>query len=207
MRSARPIIHALLLAALVVPLWAPADQIPVEAERYRRTLERTANLYWGLDAPVATIAGQIHQESRWRPDARSHVGAQGLAQFMPDTADWFASMYPDALGDNAPFSPGWALRAAVLYDQWLYQRVQAASDCDRWAFVLAGYNGGLGWVYRDQRLASASGADPLAWSDVAPHNAGRSPPNFRENRHYVDVILHRWEPLYERLGWGSGVCP
>ena len=207
MRRAPPTLTVALLLGLLLPALAPADRIPVEAERYRRTLERTANFYWGLDAPVATIAAQIHQESLWRPDARSHVGAQGLAQFMPDTADWFASMYPDALGENAPFSPGWALRAAVLYDQWLYQRVQAAGDCDRWAFVLAGYNGGLGWVYRDKRLASASGADPLAWSSVAPHNAGRSAANFQQNRHYVAVILQRWEPLYERHGWGSGVCP
>ncbi|MCE7510285.1 transglycosylase SLT domain-containing protein [Alloalcanivorax xenomutans] len=202
MRSLLVIVLALLLPALTL-----ADRVPVEAERYRRALERTAHFYWGLDAPVATIAGQIHQESAWQAEARSPVGAQGLAQFMPSTAAWFAELYPDALGENQPFSPGWALRAAVLYDRWLYQRVQAASDCDRWAFVLAGYNGGLGWVYRDQRLASASGADPLAWHAVAPHNAGRSAANFRENRRYVAAILERWEPLYERNGWGRGVCP
>ena len=75
------------------------------------------------------------------------------------------------------------------------------------AWVLAGYNGGNGWVNRDRRLASAKGADPLAWfGHVERHNSGRSASNFRENRHYPRAILLRWEPLYAAAGWGRGVC-
>ncbi|HHK0500736.1 transglycosylase SLT domain-containing protein, partial [Pseudomonas aeruginosa] len=139
------------------------DRIPTAAEQYRRTLVRSAHAEWGLSAPIATFAAQVHQESRWRADARSPVGAQGLAQFMPGTAEWIAGLYPAALGTNQPFNPGWALRALVTYDRWLYDRNQASSECDRWAFVLSAYNGGQGWVNRDRRLASASGADQLAW--------------------------------------------
>ncbi|MCZ7727573.1 transglycosylase SLT domain-containing protein, partial [Pseudomonas aeruginosa] len=142
-----------------------ADRIPTAAEQYRRTLVRSAHAGWGLSAPIATFAAQVHQESRWRADARSPVGAQGLAQFMPGTAEWIAGLYPAALGANQPFNPGWALRALVTYDRWLYDRNQASSECDRWAFVLSAYNGGQGWVNRDRRLASASGADQLAWFD------------------------------------------
>nr|WP_247738535.1 transglycosylase SLT domain-containing protein [Pseudomonas aeruginosa] len=153
------------------------DRIPTAAEQYRRTLVRSAHAEWGLSAPIATFAAQVHQESRWRADARSPVGAQGLAQFMPGTAEWIAGLYPTALGTNQPFNPGWALRALVTYDRWLYDRNQASSECDRWAFVLSAYNGGQGWVNRDRRLASASGADPLAWFDsVERFNAGARPP-------------------------------
>ncbi len=197
----------IVLVASCQPAWA-ADSVPHVAEQYRRTLVRAAHQGWGLDAPIATMAGQVHQESRWQRDARSPVGAQGLAQFMPATADWMAEIYPNSLGPAQPYNPGWALRAMVAYDQWLYARNQAAaSECDRWAFVLAAYNGGLGWVNRDRRLASASGADQLAWFDsVERHNAGRSAANFRENRHYPRAILLRWEPLYAAAGWGPGVC-
>ena len=184
-----------------------ADQVPVGAEQHRRTLVRAAHQGWGLDAPIATMAGQVHQESRWRVDARSPVGAQGLAQFMPTTADWMAEIYPNTLGPAQPYNPGWALRAMVAFDRWLYERNQAISECDRWAFVLSGYNGGNGWVNRDRRLASAMGAEQLAWFDsVERHNAGRSAANFRENRHYPRAILLRWEPLYAAAGWGPGVC-
>lgn len=186
---------------------AHAASIPAVAEQHRRTLVRAAHAEWGLGAPVATFAAQVHQESAWRVNARSGVGAEGLAQFMPATADWMAEIYPRSLGPAQPYNPGWALRALVAFDRWLYERNQAATECDRWAFVLAGYNGGLGWVNRDRRLASAKGADPLAWFDsVERHNAGRSAANFRENRHYPRAILLRWEPMYAAAGWGPGVC-
>lgn len=195
------------LAGACLPAHAVADEIPRTAEQYRRLLVRSAHAGWGLDAPIATLASQVHQESHWNAAARSAVGAQGLAQFMPATADWMADLYPASLGANQPLSPSWALRALVVYDRWLYERNQATSDCDRWAFALSGYNGGQGWVNRDRALASAKGADKLAWFDsVERFNAGRSIANFRENRVYPRRILLRWEPLYVSAGWGDGVC-
>ncbi len=182
-----------------------ADGIPRAAEIHKRTLIRTAHAGWGLDAPIATFAAQVHQESRWRPDVTSPAGAQGLAQFMPATAQWMSDIYPATLGPAEPYNPGWAMRAMVAYDQWLYQRVRAINECHRWAMTLAAYNGGLGWVFRDRDMALASGASQLVWFDeIEPFNAGRSGANFRENRHYVRIILLRWEPLYSH--WGAGVC-
>lgn len=203
--------NALLVAWL---LWCggffsahAADQIPLNAERYQRTLTRTAQSEWGLDAPVATLAAQIHQESRWNANARSPVGAQGLAQFMPSTADWIAQLYPNTLGTNEPWNPAWAMRAMVVYNRFNYQRITADSDCDRWAFTLSAYNGGLGWVQRDSRLAASRGLNPeVYWGAVETVNAGRSAANFRENRGYPKSIIHRWQPLYIDAGWGLGVC-
>lgn len=183
-----------------------ADAVPRNAEAYQADLTRVARFHYGLNAPVATLAGLVHQESSWRSDAQSPVGAQGLTQFMPATTTWIASLYPD-LAEAQPFDPRWAIRAMVQYTVWLNARIQAAGPCNQWAFVLSAYNGGLGWVYRDKRLASAKGADPLAWFDsVERFNAGRSASNFHENRNYPRLILLRWEPLYHGAGWGLGVC-
>ena len=183
-----------------------ATELPAEARQYQRTLTRTAHAYWGLDAPVATFAAQIHQESHWRVDARSPVGAEGLAQFMPATSEWFASINPRDLTVAQPYNPAWAMRAQVMYNAWLYKRITAADGCNRLAFTLSAYNGGLGWVKRDQALASASGADGLVYTSVEPFNAGRSPASITENRHYVSVILKRWQPIYAKAGWGPGAC-
>lgn len=205
----RPLVWSALLVMLVAlaQCGAPAHAggIPRAAELHQRALIRTAHAGWGLDAPIATFAAQVHQESRWRPEVTSPAGAQGLAQFMPATSAWMSEIYPATLGPAEPFNPGWALRAMVAYDRWLYRRVSAINECHRWAMTLAAYNGGLGWVYRDRRLADDNGADPLTWfSSIEPFNAGRSEANFSENRHYVRVILLRWEPLYSQ--WGPGVC-
>lgn len=180
--------------------------IPHEAKTHQRTLTRTVYAHWGLDAPVATFAAQIHQESSWRIDARSPAGAEGLAQFMPATSEWFARINPRDLTTAQPYNPAWSMRAMVLYNQWLYRRITAFDHCNRMAFTLSAYNGGLGWVQRDQALASASGADRLVYAAVAPFNAGRSAANIVENRHYVDAIINRHQPLYMQAGWGTGVC-
>lgn len=200
-------IFALIVTALclLVGYARAADVVPREAERYRRDLVRNVRLVWGIDAPVATFAGQVHQESGWRHDARSAY-AGGLAQFTPDTADWIGGIFPD-LAERQPFNPAWALRALARYDRWLWDKMPGASACDRMAFVLSGYNGGAGWTNRDIRAARSAGAAPDRWwGGVERFNAGRADWAFRENRDYPRRILMRWEPLYLRTGWGLGVC-
>ncbi|VFR34660.1 Phage lysin [plant metagenome] len=127
-----------------------------------------------------------------------------MAQFMPATSEWIAGLYPD-LAERAPFSPSWSIRALVTYDQWLWARVSAADGCQRMAMVLSAYNGGLGWIARDQRLARARGLDAAIWfGAVETVNAGRSAANWRENRDYPRRILYTHQARY--TAWGPGVC-
>lgn len=197
----------LLLALLVSGCHPVFADIPIDAARYQRDLTRASNAYWGLNAPVATFAAQIHQESRWRVNARSPVGAQGIAQFMPATAKWISGAYPERLGANQPHNPVWALSALVTYNKFHYDRIDAASECDRWAYVLSAYNGGLGWVQRDRKKARSLGLnDAVYWGVVENINAGRSVSNFKENRGYPERIIYRWQPEYVEAGWGLGVC-
>lgn len=202
----RPLVTGLLLSALSACAPAFSATIPDSAYQYQRDLTRAAHYSYGVAAPTATLAGLIHQESRWNPNAKSPVGAQGIAQFMPATANWMPEIYP-VLGEAAPYDPRWSIRASVLYTHWLNQRVNAANSCERWAMVLSAYNGGLGWVNRDKKLALASGANPLVWfNSVEQYNAGRSAANYRENRHYPRIILNRWSSLYSDAGWGLSAC-
>lgn len=181
-----------------------AAQPPQVSLPYRSDVIRNARLEWGLSAPVADFAAQLHQESGWRPGAVSPVGAQGLAQFMPATADWISQRVPE-LRSREPFNPAWAIRALVNYDRWLWQRIRVPDNCERMAMVLSGYNGGLGWVQRDRRLASQQGLDSVRWyGHVATVNAGRSAASWRENRHYPQRILWELAPRY--LSWGGGSC-
>lgn len=194
-----------ITGALIFAVFARAAEIPRQALQHRALLTREARAVWGFDAPVATFAAQIHQESAWREDAVSKAGAQGLAQFMPTTASWMPQVAPET-GEPMPFSPSWAIRAMVTYDRWLFRRIGAWTDCDRWAFTLSAYNGGLGWVQRDKALTLKKRMDPNKWSHVALHNAGRSASNFRENRGYPTRILGPLTNLYRAAGWGKGAC-
>ena len=181
--------------------------IPAAALRYRAELIRNARAIWGLSAPVATFGAQVHQESGWRATVKSPVGAQGMAQFMPATADWISKLFPE-LAANEPYNPSWALRALVTYDRWLWERIEAATPCDRMAMALSAYNGGLGWVRRDRQRAVGLGLAPDVWWDnVETCNAGRSAANWRENRGYPRRILRTLTPRYAAAGFGGGVCP
>lgn len=184
---------------------ATAQQIPAAATTYRAQLIRIAHAEWGLDAPIATFAAQIQQESGWNPNAVSRVGAEGMTQFMPATAKWWCGRIKLSSADCQPKNPVWAMRSLAQYNFWLYQQIQAKNHCHRMAYTLSGYNGGLGWVFRDQKKASGLGLDPLIYFDhVERVNAGRSAANFKENRDYPRRILFKYEPIYST--WGQGSC-
>ena len=106
----------LMMALLSAPFPQPglASDIPRAAERHRAELIRVSRAVWGLGAPVAVFAAQVHTESWWRNGTVSSAGAQGLAQFLPSTAEWLPRAVPELereAGPPAPFNPGWALRA------------------------------------------------------------------------------------------------
>jgi soluble lytic murein transglycosylase-like protein len=179
----------------LLSLAACAESIPRAALPYRLALTRIAQSTWGLQAPVSTLAAQVHQESGWNPLAVSQVGAQGMAQFMPATARWWCGL--QGVKNCAPNNPTWALRALVGYDKWLWDRLPASPPDERLAMTLSAYNGGLGWVQRDRALAVQSGAPGANWfGDIERYNAGRSAANFAENRAYPHRILHVLRPRY-----------
>ena len=178
-------------------------QVPAAAQLHRALLVRTANATWGLGAPVAVFAAQVHQESAWKPEAVSGVGARGLAQFMPTTASWWCELNKLAPADCQPHNTTWALRALVGYDKYLYDRTPTHySAYDRMWVALRGYNGGLGhW----QREAAVSGsAQPTRQQvDSACGKARRAAVHCRENLGYPQRILVDLQPRY--LSWGPGL--
>lgn len=185
--------------------------IPRAALQYRNLLIRAAHAHWGLDAPVSIFAAQIHTESWWNNSTVSSANAQGLAQFIPSTARWLPTVAPE-VGSHQPFNPAWSLRACVVYDKYLHDRMSTMSTnkstlsaCDRMAFTLSAYNGGAGWVSRDRILAARKGLNPDHYfGSVETVNAGRNASSIRENRRYVEYIYER-QHAYIKAGWGVGV--
>lgn len=201
----RAFIGGLILALVSVSAHAAEVTIPRAAAQYRAELVRSARVVWGLNAPIAVFAAQVHTESWWRNDTVSHVGAQGLAQFMPATARWLPQVAPET-GKPAPFNPGWSLRALCTYDKWLWDRTGGVNDYERMAFTLSAYNGGQGWVNRDKAKARKLGVDASRWfGHVENVNAGRSRAAFAENRQYPRRILRERQQAYVRAGWGPGI--
>lgn len=190
---ARLMLAMAIFACILIPaVMVFAAGIPHAADRHRNDLTRQAHLVWGLNAPVATFAAQLHQESGWNPEAVSRVGAKGMAQFMPATAQWWCQLNSLSAEACQPTNPTWAMRALVGYDKWLWDRIRG-DPCSRMAAALRSYNGGLGYVQREARTGQ-------------PCTAFRSAANCRENLAYPHRILTVLEPVYVRNAWGPGSC-
>lgn len=216
-RAVRPaavaVFVALIVGCLLGAAPAGAAEPPRAAQQYQRDLTREARAVFGLQAPVPVMAAQIHQESSWRPDARSPY-AQGIAQFVPATAEWVAQRYPQ-LGDANVWDPRWSIRAMVQYNRFLHDRyaVPAATECDRWAFLLSAYNGGQGWLQRDRAQCRETQwrcvpCEADRWfSHVAlTPDPRRADWAVQENRGYPQRILLTLQPRYR--AWGRMVeCP
>lgn len=183
-------------------LAAAHAQVPAAAQQHRADLVRAAHSQWGLDAPVAVFAAQVHQESGWRADAVSRVGAQGMAQFMPATAKWWCELHRMAPADCQPRNPTWALRALVGYNRWLWDRIPLSSAGDRMWATLRAYNGGLGHWQAEARNATDKTRDAI---DAACGSARRHRNHCAENVGYPWRIMVALQPRYRHFG--AGIAP
>lgn len=182
---------------------AQAQSVPAQAQRYRLELVRAAHSQWGLNAPIAALAAQVHQESGWNPQAISQVGAQGMAQFMPATARWWCQWQGIATPQCQPQNPTWALRALAGYDKYLFDRTPPRlSDFDRLWVTLRAYNGGLG--HWQAEAASTGLARPTrSQVDAACGKARRHISHCPENLRYPHRILLLLQPRYST--WEPGL--
>jgi Transglycosylase SLT domain/D-alanyl-D-alanine carboxypeptidase len=92
-----------------------------------------AALRWNV--PMNLLAAQLYAESGFNPFAQSSAGAEGIAQFMPGTAD--------AYGLSNPFDPVAAIDAQAHLMSDLLRQFDG-----KVALALAGYNAGPGAVER-----------------------------------------------------------
>ena len=159
--------------------------IPELAYTLKRNLIGEIRFWWGFDTRSTVFFSQVHQESRWDPEAKSKY-ASGLAQFTPDTAKWISGLYPKDLGENNPLDIKWALRALVKYDRFLNDKFpKAITTNDRWAFALSSYNSGLGWTLKERKSAGDKGKNIDQWWCSVQHELVRAEWAFKESRDYV----------------------
>ena len=119
----------------------PPPGPPGRISKFDPLIKKMARRY-GFDWRL--IAAQIYAESRFDTTARSHVGARGLMQVMPKTAE-FLGTSPLKLG-----IPEVNIATGCLYDQRMVTLWKRNVDNrqQRLAFALASYNAGRGRVLR-----------------------------------------------------------
>lgn len=109
----------------------------------------------GLDWRFLTALA--FKESRFDTSAASHMGALGIMQLLPSTAE--------SLGiDSMPGVRGQIMASARYLKQLGSMFRKSVPDkSERLGFILASYNAGVAHVLDAQRLASQEGLDPSKW--------------------------------------------
>ena len=123
--------HVLAPVAIASPdTTIPAD-MPTSGDPELDRIILEAGKKQGVDPRF--IHAVIWQESKYKVDARSHAGAQGLMQLMPATAKRFGCEHPENPEEN--------IAAGTKYLSWLLKRFAGNVE-----LALAGYNAGEGSV-------------------------------------------------------------
>ena len=140
--------------------------------RYEQTIRQVSAEH---DLEPTFVAAVVYTESRFRPDARSHRGAYGLMQLLPQTAR-FIQARSGIEGDWQ--DPKTNLRIGVWYLGYLENRYLGDER-----LMLAAYNSG------ESRVD--------AWISDRGFDAGEDIP-IKETRHYVKNVLEA-QSIYEEL--------
>lgn len=124
----------------------------------------------GLDPTY--VLGLIRQETRFMTTLRSHAGASGLMQVMPNTAKWVAKKIGMDYSADMISDPGTNLRLGTGY----LKLVLDAFDGSQ-AMAAAAYNAGPN---RPRKWREGPWLDSAAWAENIP---------FPETRDYVKKVL------------------
>jgi membrane-bound lytic murein transglycosylase MltF len=106
------------------------------------------------------MAAQGYQESTLDQTKRSHVGAIGVMQVMPSTAQDKAVNIPDI--ENLESN----IHAGIKYNRWVvdnFYNDEGMTPVNRQLFAFASYNAGPGRVAKLRKEAAEQGLDPNRW--------------------------------------------
>jgi membrane-bound lytic murein transglycosylase MltF len=168
-------------------------QDPTGREDWKR-FEETVKLFdkygekYGFDPLMLAALG--FQESRLDQNARSHVGAVGVMQLMPDTGK---SM---KVGDITVTEPN--IHAGAKYMNEIMTKYFKDANFDamnRTLFAFAAYNAGPNRIARLRDVSATRGLDPDVWFDnveiVVSEKVGRETTTYVRNilKYYVSYKL------------------
>jgi len=154
---------------------------------------------------TAVLMAQARQESGCNPYAASRY-AVGYMQFTPATGadkirtvcDWYGKPVTKAGRRRLMRRKDWSIRCGAKYMSQLWSSTRPLFDPlrEEYAAALASYNGGLGWIIRERRIAPVKtiyfgGVDQVCL---------RAEWACRENHSYPDKILNKWLPMFEAYG-------
>ncbi|KPC54022.1 lytic transglycosylase domain-containing protein [Amantichitinum ursilacus] len=157
---------------------------------YRSAVEREARQQ-GLDP--AWVYGLIRQESRFVADIRSPVGATGLMQLMPSTAQWVARKNGQKKLDVSTLTDADTnVAMGAFYLRYITDRLSGQA-----ILATAGYNAGPG---RAKAWQEDRALDPVIYIETIPFDETRDyVKKVMTNAQYYGATFGEQTPFHQRL--------
>jgi soluble lytic murein transglycosylase len=172
-RELYPQLESRPLADVPRAIWLAAYALPYQSAIYRWSVRKR------LDPML--VAGLIHQESAFDPQAVSYANAMGLMQLEPYTARLLARQQGLRFSQTRLIEPEYNVRLGTAYLANLRKQFGSLEE------VLAAYNAGADRV--TQWTAGQNYSEPAAFVDSIP---------FSQTRDYVQIV-ERNAAIYRRL--------
>jgi soluble lytic murein transglycosylase len=172
-RQLYPQLESRRLADVPRAIWLAAYALPYEGSIYRWSSRRRVD-------PML-VAGLIHQESAFDPQAVSYANAYGLMQLIPPTAHRLARQQGLRYSQARLTDPDYNVRLGTAYLANLRKQFDSVEE------VLAAYNAGENRV--TQWTAGQNYREPAEFVDSIP---------FSQTRDYVEIV-ERNAAIYRRL--------
>lgn len=144
----------------------------------------------GIDP--AWAFGIAHKESRFQPNARSHVGAGGLMQIMPNTAKVIARDMGESVGSMSNAETN------IRYGTW-YLSIKSRDFGGQLAPATAGYNAGTTpvkkWLPKHGTIAGDQFVEAIPYFETRDYVK-----QVMTNATIYGVQLGNYVPISQRLG-------
>jgi soluble lytic murein transglycosylase-like protein len=163
--------HLALSATLIFLLstqnvFARFIDYPVDSSKwttkYDRHFKKYSKRYFGPLFNWQWFKAQAIAESGLNDEAKSHVGALGLMQIMPDTFDEISKKNPHFTKVE---SPKWNIAAGIYYNRTLYRKFTKTSAQDKLYMTFASYNAGYGRILN---ASKRTGNKEKNWDEIEP---------------------------------------
>lgn len=181
----------MVLALLV---FACCSRISLAADittKYDDQIKQAVDTYWpDYPVPIAYKA-QLYQESRLDPNAKSPVGAVGIAQFMPATWQDVLAQLHFGVADRHEAKIAIQAGAYYMAQQRRFKPWRSWADPDKHYMAQGSYNAGAGNIMKAQRLCNATN-----WAETIKCLPDITGDNARETIAYIDRINH-WMELMQ----------
>ena len=179
------IVQGVLLPLLLLLAVPSADTASIISNKYDSSF-KDAVIFLPVGTDWRLLKAQCYQESRLNPLAVSPVGAMGLCQFMPNTANEMRDKYPELVNFWLPET---SIIAAARYMNQLNSFWSSPRErMDRWMLATASYNAGAGNIHKAQKLCGS----PIPYRQIISCLPDVTGHHSKETITYVDYILRKW---------------